>query len=293
MYKQSHMPWWQHLVLCCVCGVVLTPIMLILWGSLGAPGSETGQWTTEHWRLVLGFAVQNEQGKWIYSPYPALTWLVNSLKVAFIYAILATSLAAMAAYGLVRKHVFASKPIANSLLFLQFFPSVLALVAVYILLRKLGVYMPSLGVNSHGGLVVVYLGGLAFFIWFLKGQISGLPSEYEESARLSSARAWQIMMHIILPLLLPGLLVTFLISFMMAFGEFPFASILLQQQDQYTLAVGSQLYLSDHYYNWGEFCAFALLSASPAVILLLLIQYWLLQFSQSPLKESGYVAVDP
>ncbi|MCE2593316.1 ABC transporter permease subunit [Motilimonas cestriensis] len=293
MRNPSYASWWQHLVLCCICGLILTPVILVVWVSLGSPGSQTGQWTLDYWRLVLGFAIQNDQGKWVTSPFPALLWLLNSLKVAFIYAVLSTVLAAMAAYGLVRKNIYASKPIANGLLFMQFFPSVLALVAVYILVRKLGFYIPSLGVNSHGGLVVVYLGGLAFFIWFLKEQIAGLPSEYEESARVSSASSWQTMTYVILPLLLPGLLVTFLISFTMAFGEFPLASILLQQQDQYTLAIGSQFYLSEQYYNWGEFCAFALLSASPAVILLLLIQYWLVHFSQTPVKESDYVAVDP
>lgn len=285
-------PWWQHLLLVLACWIVLTPVFIITWVSLGSPGSGSGQWTLEHWRLVLGFGIQGNEGQLIYSPFPALTWLFNSLKVAILFACLATVLAAFAAYGLVRAKL-AAKPIANALLLMQFFPSVLALVALYILLRKLGVYFPLLGVNSHGGLVAAYLGGLAFFIWFLKEQMAGLPIEFEEGARVSGSPAWQRAWFIIIPLLLPSLLVTFLIAFMMAFSEFPLASILLQQQTHYTLAVGAQSYLSAQYYHWGEFCAFAILCASPAICLLLLIQYWLLYIHQPFDKESTHVAIDP
>ncbi len=277
--------WWHHLILGSVSCVVLTPVVIIIWVSLGSPGAEAGELTLNHWRLVLGLGVKEQDGSITFSPFPALTWLANSIKISLIYASLATLMAALAAYGLLRNQRAAANSLANALLVMQFFPSVLAIVAVYILLRKLGSFVPVLGVNSHGGLLLSYLGGVAFYIWFLKEQIAHLPREYEEGARVTNASSWQIFTSIVLPLLAPAFLVTFLIAFMTSFGEFPLASILLQQQEQYTLAVGAPSYLSPQYYHWGEFAAFAVLSSLPAMGLLALIQYWLLYLTPKWKKE--------
>ncbi|MFO6424743.1 ABC transporter permease subunit [Motilimonas sp. KMU-193] len=283
--RVNHSRWWHHLILGAMAMVVLSPVMLIIWVSFGSPGAETGTFTLNNWRLVLGLGAKGLDGSVIFSPFPALTWLGNSVKISLIYASLATSIAAFAAYGLLRNQRASGHSLANALLVMQFFPSVLAIVAVYILLRKLGVFVPALGVNSHGGLLLSYLGGVAFYIWFLKEQIAYLPREYEEGARVTNATSWQIFVSIVLPLLAPAFLVTFLIAFMTSFGEFPLASILLQQQAQYTLAVGAPSYLSPQYYHWGEFAAFAVLSAMPALLLLALIQYWLLYLTPKWKKE--------
>lgn len=281
----NHARWWHHLILGGMACMVLIPVLLIIWVSFGSPGAQTGEFTLNHWRLVLGLGVKEPDGSWTFSPFPALTWLGNSVKISLIYASLATLIAALAAYGLLRNQRASAHSLANMLLVLQFLPSVLAIVAVYILLRKLGMFVPLLGVNTHGGLILSYLGGVAFYIWFLKEQIAYLPREYEEGARVTNARAWQIFGHIVLPLLAPAFLVTFLIAFMTSFGEFPLASILLQKQTQYTLAVGAPNYLSPQYYHWGEFAAFAVLSSMPALLLLAMIQYWLLYLIPKWKKE--------
>ena len=49
------------------------------------------------------------------------------------------------------------------------FPAVLALVALYALFDRLGQYIPFLGLNTHGGLIFSYLGGIALHVWTIKG----------------------------------------------------------------------------------------------------------------------------
>ena len=49
----------------------------------------------------------------------------------------------------------------QSMLIFQMFPAVLSLVALYALFDRLGTYVPFLGLNTHGGVIFAYLGGIA------------------------------------------------------------------------------------------------------------------------------------
>ncbi|WP_158587155.1 ABC transporter permease subunit [Motilimonas pumila] len=266
-----------HAGLLLASATVLCPLFIITWLSFGAPGLGGNLATLMHWKLLFNLPVTTVNGELLTPDLPALTWLWNSLRIALIFAVTATALAAMSAYALVRKSFIGKRVLNRAILLVQFLPSVLALVAVYILLRKVGGYFPLFGVNSPLGLGLAYLGGLAFYIWILKGQITNLPSTFEESARISGASQWQILWRVIIPLIMPGLMITFLIAFAMAYSELPLATILLQDKQSYTLAIGAGQYLAQQQFYWGEFAAFALLSSLPAIFLLLLLQRWLLR----------------
>ncbi len=57
--------------------------------------------------------------------------------------------------------------------------------------------------------------------------------------------------------------------------EYPVASILLQTEENLTLAVGSRLYLYEQNYLWGDFAAAAVLSGLPITVVFLVAQRWL------------------
>ena len=53
------------------------------------------------------------------------------------------------------------------------------------------------------------------------------------------------------------------------------ASILLQQQDKLTLAVGAKMFLYEQKYLWGDFAAAAILSGLPITVVFVLAQRWM------------------
>ena len=75
---------------------------------------------------------------------------------------------------------------------------------------------------------------------------------------------------------LPILVVVFMLAFIGAIIEYPVASVLLSQQDQLTLAVGSKLFVQEHNFHWGDFAAAAILSGLPITAVFLLAQRWLI-----------------
>ena len=161
------------------------------------------------------------------------------------------------------------------MMILQMFPAVLALVAFYTIFEKLGNFVPWLGINTHGALVVAYLGGVTMNIWLIKGYFEGIDSALEESASIDGATPWQAFRHILLPLSVPILAVVFILSFIGVIGEYPVASVLVQDMDKLTLAVGAKQYLNPQNYLWGDFAAAVVLTGLPITLIFLVAQRYL------------------
>ena len=70
-------------------------------------------------------------------------------------------------------------------------------------------------------------------------------------------------------------MVVFVLAFVGTIIEYPVASILLREQSNLTLAVGSKYYLSDQQYLWGDFAAAAVLSGLPITVVFLAAQRWI------------------
>jgi arabinogalactan oligomer/maltooligosaccharide transport system permease protein len=154
------------------------------------------------------------------------------------------------------------------------FPQLLAFVAIFLLLTGLQETFPAIGLNSRLGLIMVYIGGaLGVNTYLLKGFFDTVPREIDESAKIDGASHAQIFFTIILRLVTPVLAVVGLLSFVAALNDFIIASIVLQDPDKQTLAVGLYRFISQRFSeNWGVFAAGAFLGALPVVILFQFLQ---------------------
>jgi maltose/maltodextrin transport system permease protein len=270
-----------HLFLLTLGAAVLFPFIVVLSVSLRPGNFASGALlpehiSLEHWRYVLGLAVTGPDGTPMPPDLPVLRWLFNSIKVALLSGLVSLLLSTTAAYALARLRFRGRRPLLTGLLLMQMFPAVLALVAIFAIFDKLGGVFPAIGLNTHGAVVLAYSGGIAGHVWTLKGYYETLPVEIEEAARVDGANTWQTFWRVLLPMALPMLVVVFMLAFIGAIIEYPVASVLLSQQDQLTLAVGSKLFVQEHNYRWGDFAAAALLSGAPITAVFLLAQRWMI-----------------
>jgi maltose/maltodextrin transport system permease protein len=260
--------------------LTLFPLLAIVSISLRPGNFSTGsiipeQISLEHWKLALGFSYQAEDGSLVVPPFPVLRWLFNSIKVALLAATLIVGFSTTAAYAFARLRFRFKAPILNSMLLLQMFPAVLGLVAIYAIFDRIGSYVPWLGIESHGGLVLAYCGGVAMHVWTIRGYFATIPVEIEECAKVDGATHWQAFRHVLLPMAVPILVVVFLLAFIGIIMEYPVASIMLREENNLTLAVGSKYYLYEQKYLWGDFAAAAVLSGLPITAVFLLAQRWI------------------
>jgi len=229
----------------------------------------------EHWRLALGISYVDVDGTVVKPPFPVMHWLWNSLKVAAVSAALMVALSTSAAYAFARLKFKRKTMTLNTIMLLQMFPPVLALVAIYTIFDVIGAHVSWLGVDSLSSVVIAYLGQISLHIWTIKGYFDTIPSEIEEAAQVDGATPFQAFGRVLLPMAVPILAVVFVLAFIYCIIEYPIASVLLQSEDNLTLAVGSRLYLYEQRYLWGDFAAAAVLSGLPITAVFLLAQRWM------------------
>src|SRR6516225_10262081 len=160
----------------------------------------------DHWKYVFGIPYQEVvnpatgEMRLIKPTTPPLFWFWNSIKVSFLASAGIILLSGSAAYAFARLQFRFRAITLNSLLILQMFPMVLSLVAFYVILDFLGQYFQWTGLNTHAGLIMVYLGGISNYIWMIKGYFETIPPSMEESARIDGASQFQTFLRILLPM---------------------------------------------------------------------------------------------
>ena len=250
-------------------GFALFPVAWILSASLSPANSLVGQRliprhpTLEHYRELFANPA-----------HPFGLWLWNSVKVSAVSAALTVAMAALAAYAFSRFRFTGRRLGLLTLLVVQMFPQMLAMVAIYLMLLGIGRYVPALGLNTHGGLILVYLGGaLGFNTYLIKGYFDTIPRSIEESAMMDGATPFQAFLHIILPLSRPVLAVIFLLAFIGTYSDFLLASILLKDRNLLTFAVGLRIFITGQYATrWGVFAAASLVGALPVATIFYLLR---------------------
>jgi maltose/maltodextrin transport system permease protein len=269
-----------HVFLWALIALTVFPLLAIVSISLRPGNFASGslipeQFSFEHGKLALGISYQASDGSLVEPPFPVLRWLWNSVKIAGISAFLIVAISTTAAYAFARLKFRFKSGILNSMLLLQMFPAVLALVAIYAIFETIGNYIPALGIETHAGVVLAYLGGVATHIWTIRGYFDTVPAEIEECAKVDGATHWQAFRYVLLPMAVPILMVVFVLAFIGGIIEYPVASILLRQENNLTLAVGSKYFLYEQKYLWGDFAAAAVLSGLPITLVFLAAQRWI------------------
>jgi ABC-type maltose transport system permease subunit len=206
--------------------------------------------------------------------FPFWRWLGNSIKISSITSVLSLSITTIAAYAFSRFRFRGRVTMLKGILLINVFPGLLALVATFLMISQIGDIIPSLGLNTHSGLILIYLGGaMGVNIWLMKGFLDTIPRDIDESAMVEGASNWQIFTRLILPLLRPILVVVAILNYIGTYGEFILARVLLKSTEQYTLMVGLQRFAGAQFGSrWGVFAAGALIGAIPIMIIYYALQ---------------------
>ena len=201
-------------------------------------------------------------------------WIWNSWYVALVATTANVFLASLAAYAFSRLRFRGRRAGLLALLLVQVFPQFLAFVAIFLLLSQIGDVFPWLGLDTHPGLILVYMGGaIGFNTFLIKGFMDSVPISLDESAEVDGASPFQIFWKIVLPLARPVLAVIFIITFINIYGEFLLAQTILRSADQLTLPIGLRLFVqSDYAAKWGNLAAASLIGALPIVVTFLVAQ---------------------
>ncbi len=100
------------------------------------------------------------------------------------------------------------RPGLLGLIIVQMFPQLLAVVAIYLVMRGISEVFPAIGLDTQIGLIMVYLGGaLGVNTYLMYGFFNTVPASIDEAAKLDGAGHARIFFTIILRLVAPILAV--------------------------------------------------------------------------------------
>ncbi len=197
---------------------------------------------------------------------------MNTLFIAICSCILATFYVLAVSYCLSRLRFKMRKPYMNMAMILGLFPGFMSMVAVYFILKALGMTEGNL---IKLALILVYSGGAALSFQIAKGFFDTIPIAVDEAAILDGWTRWQIFTKITLPLSKPIVIYTVLTSFMAPWLDFIFAKVICRANaDQYTIAIGLWRMLEKEYIDswYTSFAAGAVLISVPIAALFLYMQ---------------------
>ncbi len=272
--------WTARIVIWLFLLLTLSPLIVLVLISLGSGNAVTGSlppryFSLEHWYLALGIPWEQADGAIIQPPFPVMTWLWNSVKVAIVSSVLMIILTTTGVYICARRRFRGRQVLLLLMITLPMFPPVLALTGSYSLFDQLGHYCAWLGLDSLWSLMLAHLGGMLVPFWLLKGHLATIDNTPEDAAIIAGASTWQTLRYILLPSSVPILVTAFTLAFIASMTEFPLASVLLQSTDQLTLPVGLRLYLQPEGLLWRDFAAAAILCGLPITVVFLIGQRWL------------------
>jgi ABC-type maltose transport system permease subunit len=247
----------------------LYPILLVIGASFDPRNTLVGARI-----LPANPSLKNYELLFSGSQTPILRWLTNSIIVSSISTVIILMLTTLAAYSLSRFRFRGRRTTLLATLIIQIFPTVVALVAFYLLLDQLGDIIPILGLDTLGGLILLYCGGaLGANAFLMKGYFDTIPRELDESAKVDGADEWTTFTQIILPLIRPIIAVIGILTFIGTFNDFLLPRVFLRDSEVFTLAVGLSTFIGNNFaVNWGVFAAGALIGAAPITIVFLLLQ---------------------
>ena len=197
---------------------------------------------------------------------------MNTLIIAICSCILSTFYTLAVSYCLSRLKFKLRKPYMNMAMILGLFPGFMSMIAVYFILKAVGL---TEGALIRLALILVYSGGAGLSFQIAKGFFDTVPRAIDEAALLDGCTRWQIFTKITLPLSKPIIVYTVLTAFIGPWVDFIFARVICRaNSDQYTVAIGLWRMLEKEYIDsWYTcFAAGAVLISIPIAILFLCLQ---------------------
>jgi ABC-type maltose transport system permease subunit len=211
----------------------------------------------------------------ILQEHPFGLWMLNTTKIAVITTAFSALITTLTAFAFSRYRFAGRGQLLLGILMIQVFPSLMAMVALFALLDQLGsCCIPGLGLNTHGGLILLYLGGaMGINIWLMKGFFDSVPRDIDESGMMDGASDWQRFWYLIFPLVRPIIVVVSILTFFIVYSDWIFPSIVIRKSELFTLMLGLQQLIANDYGNqWAVFAAGAVLGSILPVSVYLLLQ---------------------
>jgi raffinose/stachyose/melibiose transport system permease protein len=199
----------------------------------------------------------------LFGEYAPLFWqqALNSVIIAAVAVTLTVALASGAAFVFARMAFRGREAFYLLFVFGLLFPSAVAILPLYILVRDLGLSSNLLGVALPQAAFA-----LPLTIVILRPFFRNIPAELEDAARIDGCTTFGFFWRILLPLSRPALATVSVLAIVGTWNAFFLPLVILNGADQWTLPLGVMNFSSEYSSDKARVLAYTVVSIIPAII---------------------------
>jgi raffinose/stachyose/melibiose transport system permease protein len=198
--------------------------------------------------------------------------IINSVMLTGATVLIATGLAALAAFPLARRRIAGWRVITLYFLAATTVPVQMFLFPLFFVYARLGLVG-----NPFATALILAAVNLPLAIFLLRTYVMTIPVEIDEAAEMDGATPWQVFWNMILPLIRPGLVTVGIVVGLNAWNEFLITSTFQPGQQNFTMTLGYLSMNNTFSGNQGVMMAGALLVIAPVIVFFLLLQRFLVE----------------
>ncbi|MDE7031567.1 MAG: ABC transporter permease subunit, partial [Lachnospiraceae bacterium] len=182
-----------HILLAILSVIWVLPILFVVLTSFR---KESGSYKTYIW--PKGFTLDNYKNLITgHSNIDFSRWFLNTLIIAIFSTLISAFFVLCVSYCMSRLRFKMRKTFMNIALIMGMFPGFMSMIAVYYILKGLGLL--ETGQLKQVALVMVYSGGAGLGFYMAKGFFDTISKSIDEAAYIDGASKWETCFHIAVP----------------------------------------------------------------------------------------------
>jgi ABC-type glycerol-3-phosphate transport system permease component len=192
------------------------------------------QFFTKFWSLPNPWRLENYRD----AVKQILPYLGNSLIISIGSLAILLLTTSMSAYAFARLRFPFKEGIFMGLLALLMIPGLLQLIPQYLILKQMGLLVPS-GIRPYIGIMLGYIAGQqAFSVFIIRSFFDSQPEELFDAARIDGCNEYAAYVKIALPLIKPVLATITIMVLLGIWNDYLWPAVVTIDKKYFTIALG-------------------------------------------------------
>lgn len=202
---------------------------------------------------------------------PFLTYTLNTVMITLLCVVGQVISSAMVAYSVSKIKWKGGRIIFPIIVGTMMIPSQVTMIPLYMIFTKMNL------VGTIAPLTLPAFFGGAYYIFLMRQFFRTIPDSLVEAATIDGAKEGTIFFKIMLPLCKPALTTVAIFTFLATWSDFLGPLLYLNKQEEYTLSLGLQAFMQEHYVEWGPLMAASAIFTVPIVVLFFFAQSYFIE----------------
>ena len=201
----------------------------------------------------------------VFSRFPFLRTIGNSLLVSVAYTLITLISASMAAFAFAKLRFRGSGAILSVYIATMMIPTQVTMIPLFVVMNRLGL------IDSYASVILPSM-FKPFAVFLLVQQMKTIPNDYIDAARIDGAGLFQTYRKVALPLCIPTLATLAVTTFMESWNDYLWPLLMLTDRNKMTLPIALSPLNGQYSTEYNVLMAGSLISMIPIIIIYIAAQ---------------------